>query len=59
VHAPIEEKSDDIKDSFNEALEQVLDHFPKYNMKIQLGDFNETVGRENIFKPTIGNDRLH
>jgi hypothetical protein len=23
-------------------------------MKIQLGDFNETVGRENIFKPQLG-----
>jgi hypothetical protein len=28
-------------------------------MKILLGNFNEKVGRENIFKPTIGNDSLH
>jgi hypothetical protein len=28
-------------------------------MKIQLGDFNAKVGREDIFKPTIGNERLH
>jgi len=28
-------------------------------MKILLGDFNEKVGRENIFKPTIGNESLH
>ena len=28
-------------------------------MKILLGDFNTKVGRENIFKPTIGNDSLH
>jgi len=28
-------------------------------MKILLGDFNAKVGRENIFKPTIGNDSLH
>jgi hypothetical protein len=28
-------------------------------MKILLGDYNEKVGRENIFKPTIGNETLH
>jgi hypothetical protein len=28
-------------------------------MKIQLGDFNAKVGRENIFKPTTGNESLH
>ena len=59
VHARSEEKSDDSKDSFYEELEQVFDHFPKYHMKILLGDFNAQVGRENIFKPTIGNENLH
>jgi hypothetical protein len=33
----------------------VFDKFPKYHMKILLGDFNAKVGREDIFKPTIGN----
>ena len=28
-------------------------------MKILLGDFNSKVGRESIFKPTIGNDSVH
>jgi hypothetical protein len=28
-------------------------------MKILLGDFNTNVGRENIFKPTVGNESLH
>jgi len=28
-------------------------------MKIMLGDFNAKMGRENIFKSTIGNESLH
>jgi hypothetical protein len=28
-------------------------------MKILLGDFNAKVDREDIFKPTIGNENLH
>jgi hypothetical protein len=28
-------------------------------MKILLGDFFAKVGREDIFKPTIGNESLH
>jgi len=37
----------------------VFDHFPKYHIKRLLGDFNAKVGRENIFKPTIGQESLH
>ena len=59
VHAANEKKSDYSKDSFCEELEQVFDHCCKYHMKIVLGDFNAKVGRENSFKPTIGNDSLH
>ena len=39
-----EEKSDDSKDMFYMELEQDFDHFPKYHMKILLGDFNAKVG---------------
>jgi hypothetical protein len=28
-------------------------------MKIMLRDFNAKVGREDIFKPTVGNENLH
>ena len=59
MHAPSEDKCDDLKDSFYEELEQVFDHFPRYHMKILLGDFNAKVGRENIFKLTIGDESLH
>jgi hypothetical protein len=44
VHAPTEEKSDDSKDSFYEELEHIFNHFPKYRMKILLGDFNTKLG---------------
>jgi hypothetical protein len=59
VHAPTEGKGDDSKDSFYEELEGAFDHFPKYHMKILLGDFNAKVGREDTLKPTIGNESLH
>jgi hypothetical protein len=34
VHAPTEDKADDVKDSFYEELECVFDKFPKYHMKM-------------------------
>jgi uncharacterized Zn-finger protein len=59
VHAPCEDTNDDIKDSFYEELRRVFDQFPRYDMKIVLGDFNAKVGREDIFKPTIWNETSH
>jgi hypothetical protein len=56
VHAPCEVTSDDIKDSLYEELGRVFDQSRRYYMKILLGDFNAKVGREDIRKPTIGND---
>jgi hypothetical protein len=56
MNAPSVEKTDDSKGGF---CEQVFNHFPKYHMKILLGDLNSKVGIENIFKPTIGNESLH
>jgi hypothetical protein len=50
IHAPTEDKTDDVKDSFYEEFERVFDKFPKYRMKID---------RQDIFKPTIGNESLH
>jgi len=37
----------------------VFDHFPKYHMKMLLGDFNVKVEREYVFEPTIGQKSLH
>jgi hypothetical protein len=55
VHVPTEDKCDNTKDSFYEEL-GVFEQFPKYHMKILLGDFNAKVGREDTFKLTIGNE---
>jgi hypothetical protein len=48
-----------MKDRFHEKLEHAFDTFPNYHMNILFGDFSTKVGREDIFKPTIGNERLH
>jgi hypothetical protein len=42
-----------------EELERVFDKFPKYHIKILLGDFSAKVGRQDIFKLAIGNESLH
>jgi hypothetical protein len=37
----------------------VFNKFPKYLMKILLVDYNGKVGREDIFKTTVGNESSH
>jgi hypothetical protein len=59
VSCLIEDKTDDVKDSFYEDLECTFDKFPKCHKKIFLGDFSAKVGRKEIFKPKIGNENLH
>jgi hypothetical protein len=39
VHAPAENKIDDLRDNFYKELRCVFDKFPKYHMKSLLGDF--------------------
>jgi hypothetical protein len=59
VHAPTEDEIDDIQDRFYEEIKQVFDNFPRYHIQNLLGDFHAKVGREDIFKPTIGIENLH
>jgi hypothetical protein len=48
-----------VKDSFYEELGHVPNQFPRYSMKILFGDFNVKVGKEDIFKSTVGNETSH
>jgi hypothetical protein len=59
VHPPTEDNKEDIKGSLYEELEWVFDQFPRYHMKILLGDFKAKVGREDFFKLIIGSESLH
>jgi hypothetical protein len=59
VHAPTENKIDDVKKNFCEELEPVLYYFRKYHMTILLRDCSAKIGREDIFIPAIENETLH
>ena len=59
VHAPTNEKREEIKEEFYSLLEQNINQIARSDIKIILGDFNAKVGKESIYKPTIGNESLH
>jgi hypothetical protein len=56
VNALCEHKSDDVKGSFYKEIGRVFDLFHSHDMNILLGDSNAKVGRECVFKQTIGNE---
>jgi hypothetical protein len=59
VHARTNEKPEETKEDFYNLLEQTISQIPSSDIQIILGDFNTKVGKENIYKPTIGNESLH
>jgi len=59
VHAPTNEKTEEIKEEFYKLLEQNINQIAGSDIKIILGDFNAKVDKENIYKPTNGNESLH
>jgi len=58
-YAPTEDKNDDIKTAFYDELEMLYDSLPNTKPKIVIGDFNAKIGKETIFRPTIGKKSLH
>jgi hypothetical protein len=48
IHAPTEDRTDDVKVSFYEEWEGVFNKFPKYHMYILFGDFHAEEGMADI-----------
>ena len=57
AHAPSKKKSDALKNCSYAEKEQVFNYFSKHHENSV--SLNVKLGRENIFKPTIGNESLH
>ncbi|KAL4143877.1 hypothetical protein QTP88_006132 [Uroleucon formosanum] len=58
-HAPTENKEDQSKEEFYNQIERVYDSILHRTRKIIIGDLNAKIGKEQIFKPTIGEHSLH
>ncbi|XP_050430865.1 craniofacial development protein 2-like [Adelges cooleyi] len=58
-YAPTDDKSEEIKNAFYEELDRICDGLPTGKPKVILGDFNAKIGKEAVYRPTIGKDCLH
>jgi hypothetical protein len=56
IYIPTHSKIDYVKDSFYKYVECLFDKFPICHMMLR--DLNPKLGREDIFKPTIGNESI-
>jgi len=59
VHAPTNEKTEEVKEELYNLLEQNINQIANSDIKIIFGDFNAKVGKEDIYKPTVGTESLH
>ena len=59
VYAPTEEYQDNIKEQFYDDLQYVVDHIPRSDTTIILGDFNAQLGKEACFGNVTGKHTLH
>jgi exonuclease III len=50
----VKKKDAAVKDAFYEKLENMYNQTPRNDDKIILGDFNAKIGRDELYKPIIG-----
>ena len=59
IHAPTEDKEEEIKEQFYEELQRIQDRVPKHDITIIMGDMNAKLGKEEVFNQAIGCHSLH
>jgi hypothetical protein len=59
VNAPTEDKDETNKDEFYSQLGRTYDSAPSNDIKIIIGDLNANLGKEEMYKGTIGKQSLH
>jgi len=59
VHAPTNKKMERVEEEFYSLLEQNINQIVNSDIEIILGDLNAKGDKEDIYKPTIGNESLH
>ena len=59
IHAPTEDKEEEIKEQFYEELQRTQDKIPKHDITIIMGDMNAKLGKEEVFSQVIGCHSLH
>jgi len=58
-YGPTENGQDEKKEEFMEELNRAYGDIPRHCIKVLLGDFNTTIGREGTYKLTIGSENLN
>jgi hypothetical protein len=54
IHAPTEDKNENLKDSLYELLEKEYNKCPKNDIKLIMGNFIAKTGQEDKLKPSTG-----
>jgi exonuclease III len=59
VYAPMEEAEEEEKDEFYTKMEEEINKVQRHDVKMILGDLNAKIGREEMYRSTIGKESLH
>jgi exonuclease III len=59
VYAPTEETEEEEKDKFYTKMEEEINKVQRHDVKMILGDLNAKIGREEVYRSTIGKASLH